>query len=208
MAMAATFSMAALQAALPSVGISRNVKLQSLRTAPNASSLVVRSQGLKNLSYSGLQRENPLSLAAETASEGITSLVSNGSRWFAMRHGKRVPRLGRPADQRKALVRGLTTEVLRHGKIKTTQARAKAIRKWVDHMITLAKGGSLHHRRQALGFIYDEQVVKNMFDEAPKSYGTREGGYTKITRTMPRRGDNAPMAYIELVEVDGGDDAE
>ncbi|KAJ7531314.1 hypothetical protein O6H91_14G039800 [Diphasiastrum complanatum] len=116
-----------------------------------------------------------------------------------MRHGKRVPKLGRPADQRRALLRGLTTELLRHGRIKTTRAKARAMRKHVDHMITLAKGGSLHQRRQALGFIYDKQLVHALFAEVPDRYGERNGGYTRIIRTMPRRGDCAPMAFIELV---------
>ena len=130
---------------------------------------------------------------------GATFGVSNGARVFAMRHGKRVPKLNRPPDQRKALLRGLTTEILRHGRIKTTKTRARAMRKYVDHMITLAKGGSLHQRRQALGFLYDKSLVHALFAEVPDRYGERNGGYTRIIRTMPRRGDNAPMAFIELV---------
>lgn len=116
-----------------------------------------------------------------------------------MRHGRKVPKLGRPPDQRRALLRGLTTELLRHGRIKTTRPRARAMRKYVDHMITLAKGGSLHQRRQALGFLYDKQLVHAIFAEVPGRYSERNGGYTRIIRTMPRRGDNAPMAFIELV---------
>lgn len=116
-----------------------------------------------------------------------------------MRHGKRVPKLNRPPDQRRALLRGLTTQILRHGRIKTTKAKARAMRKWVDKMITLAKGGTLHDRRQALGFIYDKQIVHALFAEVQERYGERNGGYTRIIRTLPRRGDNAPMAFIELV---------
>lgn len=117
-----------------------------------------------------------------------------------MRHGKRVPRLGRPADQRKALLRALTTEVLRHGRITTTLPRAKAVRKYVDKMITLAKDGTLHARRQALGWVYDEDIVRSLFEEAPKRYGDRAGGYTRVKKEIQgRRGDNAPMAVIELV---------
>ncbi|KAG6744434.1 hypothetical protein POTOM_053160 [Populus tomentosa] len=125
--------------------------------------------------------------------------VDNGSRFFAMRHGRRVPKLNRPPDQRRALLRGLTTQLLKHGRIKTTRARASAMRKYVDKMITLAKDGSLHKRRQALGFIYEKQIVHALFAEVPDRYGERNGGYTRIIRTLPRRGDNAPMAYIELV---------
>ncbi|KAL4190115.1 hypothetical protein AMTRI_Chr08g210470 [Amborella trichopoda] len=127
------------------------------------------------------------------------SLIDNGGRFYAMRHGRRVPKLNRPPDQRRALLRGLTTQLLKHGRIKTTRARASAMRKYVDKMITLAKDGSLHKRRQALGFIYEKEIVHALFAEVQDRYGERNGGYTRIIRTLPRRGDNAPMAYIELV---------
>ncbi|CAN7128459.1 unnamed protein product, partial [Brassica rapa subsp. narinosa] len=126
-------------------------------------------------------------------------IIDGGGRVYAMRHGRRVPKLNRPPDQRKALLRGLTTQLLKHGRIKTTRARASAMRKFVDKMITLAKDGSLHKRRQALGYIYEKQIVHALFAEVPDRYGERNGGYTRIIRTLPRRGDNAPMAYIELV---------
>lgn len=116
-----------------------------------------------------------------------------------MRHRKRVPKLNKPADQRKALLRALTTELIRHGRIKCTHVRAKAVRKHADHMITLAKNGSLHARRQAMGFIYDKQLVHALFEAAPERYGDVNGGYTRVLRTMPRKGDNAPMGIIELV---------
>ena len=118
---------------------------------------------------------------------------------LGMRHRKKLPQLGKPADQRKALLRALTTEVIRHGRIKTTLIRAKAVRKHVDHMITLGKDGSLHARRQALGWIYDKDLVHSLFEAAPERYEEREGGYTRILRTMPRQGDNAKMCVIELV---------
>eukprot|EP00249_Psilotum_nudum_P037097 c9468_g1_i1 orf=353-916(-) len=146
--------------------------------------------------FSGLHTHTPLRLQN---SSDIAAGVGNGWRVFCIRHGRKVPKLNRPADQRRALLRGLTTQLLRHGRIKTTRARARAMRKHVDHMITLAKGGSLHQRRQALGFIYDKQLVHALFAEVPDRYGLRNGGYTRIIRTMPRRGDNAPMAFIELV---------
>ena len=116
-----------------------------------------------------------------------------------MRHRKKVAKLGRPADQRKALLRALTTEVIRHGRIKTTLVRARAVRKHVDHMITLGKRGDLHARRQAMGWIYDKDLVHSLFEAAPERYSEREGGYTRVLRTMPRQGDNAKMAVIELV---------
>lgn len=115
-------------------------------------------------------------------------------------HGKGFKRLGRPADQRKALLRSLTTEVIRHGRIRTTVVKAKELRKHVDHMITLAKTGTLHTRRQALGYIYDKDLVDSLFEAAPERYGDRNGGYCRVIREeLPRRGDGADMAIIELV---------
>lgn len=153
-------------------------------------------------SFAGLCPVNPLlsiGLGDLTSFEHGFAIVDNGGRIYAMRHGKRVPKLNRPPDQRRALLRGLTTQLLKHGRIKTTRARASAMRKYVDKMITLAKDGSLHKRRQALGFIYEKQIVHALFSEVQDRYGERNGGYTRIIRTLPRRGDNAPMAYIELV---------
>jgi large subunit ribosomal protein L17 len=115
-----------------------------------------------------------------------------------MRHGCRVPQLGKPADQRKALLRALTTEVIRHGRITTTKARARAVRGEVDRMITLAKDGSLASRRKALGYVYDKNLVHVLFEQAKERYGNRNGGYTRIIRTIPRRGDSAEMAIVEL----------
>ncbi|MBE9208135.1 50S ribosomal protein L17 [Nostoc sp. LEGE 06077] len=116
-----------------------------------------------------------------------------------MRHRCRVKKLGKPADQRRALLRTLATELIRHGRITTTLIRAKALRSEVDKMITLAKDGSLASRRAALGYIYDKQLVHALFEQAPTRYGNRSGGYTRILHTVPRRGDHAEMAIIELV---------
>ena len=116
-----------------------------------------------------------------------------------MRHRCRVHQLSKPADQRKALLRALTTELIRHGRITTTKARARAVRSEAEHMITLAKEGSLSARRRALGYIYDKQLVHALFESAPERYGNRYGGYTRIIRTVPRRGDAAEMSVIELV---------
>ena len=115
-----------------------------------------------------------------------------------IRHGNKLKKLGRPADQRKALLRALTTELIRHGRIKTTLHKAKALRKPADHMVTLAKEGSLHARRQALGYIYDKQLVHALFEQAPERYADREGGYTRVLRDGFRRGDNAEMGIIEV----------
>ncbi|MEL4895636.1 50S ribosomal protein L17 [Crocosphaera sp. Alani8] len=115
-----------------------------------------------------------------------------------MRHRCRVPQLGKPADQRKALLRSLATELIRHGQIKTTKTRAKAVRSEVERMITLAKDGSLAARRRAISYLYDKNLVHALFADAPQRYGNRKGGYTRIVRTIRRRGDNAEMAIIEL----------
>lgn len=106
--------------------------------------------------------------------------------------------LGKPADQRKALLRALTTELIRHGRITTTKVRAKAVRSEAERIITLAKDGSLSARRQALGYVYDKQLVHALFEQVPERYGERQGGYTRILRTVNRKGDNAEMAIIEL----------
>jgi large subunit ribosomal protein L17 len=130
-------------------------------------------------------------------------------KWTMMRHGNTVKHLGRPQDQRKALIRNLVTEVIRHGSIRTTKVKAKVIRKYVDHMITLAKDGSLHARRQALAFIYDPTLVSALFEQAPARYADRQGGYCRVTvndvsdvakfKRLCRRGDGTVMATIELV---------
>jgi large subunit ribosomal protein L17 len=115
-----------------------------------------------------------------------------------MRHRCRVAQLSKPADQRRALLRSLTTELIRNGRIKTTKVRAKAVRSEAEKMITLAKDGSLAARRRAMGYIFDKQLVHALFEQAAERYGDRDGGYTRILRTVPRRGDNAQMAIIEL----------
>ena len=115
-----------------------------------------------------------------------------------MRHRCRVHKLGKPADQRKALLRSLTTELIRHGRITTTKARAQAVREEADRIITLAKDGSLPARRRALGYIYDKDLVHALFSQVTDRYGVRAGGYTRIVKTVRRRGDNAEMAIIEL----------
>lgn len=116
-----------------------------------------------------------------------------------MRHGRRVKKLGRPADQRRALLRSLATQLIRHGQITTTKTRAKAVRSEVDKIITLAKDGSLSARRQAIAYLYDKNLVHSLFENVQERYGNRNGGYTRVLRTVRRRGDNAEMAIIELV---------
>lgn len=116
-----------------------------------------------------------------------------------MRHRRKVPKLAKAADQRKALLRSLTTELIRHGQIKTTKVRAKAVCSEAERIITLAKEGSLAARRRAIAYLYDKDLVSKLFEGVQERYGKRNGGYTRIIRTVRRRGDNAEMAIIELV---------
>mmetsp|Transcript_11386 Transcript_11386/g.41673 ORF Transcript_11386/g.41673 Transcript_11386/m.41673 type:complete len:186 (-) Transcript_11386:171-728(-) len=184
----ATFSMSAMKAALPQCTAAKTVSVRSNKpVAP-----------LHGVSFTGMHSHS-LGLRAEREGQGLVKGAVNGFKWVCMRHRKRIPKLNRPADQRKALLRGLTTELLRHGRIITTKARAKAMRKPVEHMITLAKRNTLHSRRQALAYIYDEQLVNSLFEGVGERYADRNGGYTRIMRTNNRRGDNAEMAVIELV---------
>ncbi|XP_071738018.1 large ribosomal subunit protein bL17c [Rutidosis leptorrhynchoides] len=198
-----TWSMSSLKSSLPS--ISTSSPSSSVRCSFRPPTFAHKKPTISKPvfgSFLGLKPLNPLPSLTSSENndyEHNFTIIDNGGRVSAMRHGRRVPKLNRPPDQRKALLRGLTTQLLKHGRIKTTRARASAVRKYVDKMITLAKEGSLHKRRQALGFIYEKQIVHALFAEVPERYGERNGGYTRIIRTLPRRGDNAPMAYIELV---------
>ena len=117
-----------------------------------------------------------------------------------MRHQVSSRRFDRPTGHRLMMYRNLVTEVLDHGKITTTEAKAKEIRSLVEKMITLGKRGELHSRRQALSFITDERVVDKLFADLAPKYAERNGGYTRIVKLGPRLGDSAPMALIKLVE--------
>mmetsp|Transcript_7798 Transcript_7798/g.14538 ORF Transcript_7798/g.14538 Transcript_7798/m.14538 type:complete len:183 (+) Transcript_7798:345-893(+) len=140
------------------------------------------------------------------AERRVGTNVRNGAVVFAMRHRAKRHLLSRPSDQRKALLRSLTTELLRHGRIKTTKQKAKAIVEHVDKVITWAKQASKvdgakaeHKKNLAKSFLYDDALVANIFEEAAERYEDRPGGYTRITPTAARRGDNSAMVYIELV---------
>ena len=108
-------------------------------------------------------------------------------------------KLGKPTDQRIAMMRNITTSLLENGKIETTVTRAKELRSTAEKMITLGKTNTLHSRRQAMSFITKEDVVKKLFDEIAPKYAERNGGYTRIIKIGPRRGDAAEMCIIELV---------
>lgn len=111
----------------------------------------------------------------------------------------KLRKLGRPTDHRKAMLRNLVTSLLRNGKIETTETRAKETKRMAEKMITLAKRGDLHARRQVLAYVYDETVVKNLFDEIAPKYADRNGGYTRMLKLGPRRGDAAEIVILELV---------
>ena len=108
-------------------------------------------------------------------------------------------KLGRPSDHRRAMMRAMVTFLLEKGKIETTITRAKEVRSMTEKMITMAKTNTLHSKRQVLAFVTKEGVVKKLFDEVAPKYMERTGGYVRITRIGPRRGDAAEMAVIELI---------
>ena len=123
-----------------------------------------------------------------------------------MRHRVAGRRLGRSSGHRRALRRNLITELFRHERIKTTEAKAKAIRSDAEKLITLAKRGlqddsySLHARRQAVAALNDSAIAKKLFDELAPRYEEREGGYTRLYKLGRRQGDGAPLVVLELVE--------
>ena len=108
-------------------------------------------------------------------------------------------KLGRESAHRKAMLRNLVTDLFREERISTTDTRAKEARKEAEKLITMAKRGGLHARRQALGYIYDESVVTKLFDNNAPRYESRQGGYTRILKLGPRRGDDAEVVFLELV---------
>ncbi len=117
-----------------------------------------------------------------------------------MRHRKDGFKLGRRTNHRWALFRNLLTDLFRHERITTTEAKAKAIRGLADHMITLAKRENLHARRQVLAMVPDTEVVRKMFDTVAARFADRNGGYTRIIHAGVRAGDGAPTVLLELVD--------
>jgi len=117
-----------------------------------------------------------------------------------LRHKISGRQFGRASGPRRAMFRIMVTDLLRHGQIKTTVAKAKAIRPLTEKMVTLGKSGTLHDRRQAAAFITDKSVVKIVFDDIAPRFQERNGGYTRITRLGVRPGDAAEMALIELID--------
>jgi large subunit ribosomal protein L17 len=116
-----------------------------------------------------------------------------------MYHGKAGRKLGRTSSHKEAMFRNMVTSVIKHERIRTTDAKAKEIRKIAEKMITLGKRGDLHARRQALAFIRDKEMVKKLFGELSERYRERNGGYTRIIKAGYRIGDNAPISILELI---------
>ncbi len=108
-------------------------------------------------------------------------------------------KLGRASDHRKAMLRAMVTFLLENGRIETTVTRAKEVRAQTEKMITLGKINTLHTKRQVMSYVTKEDVAKKLFDEIAPNYSDRNGGYTRIYKIGPRRGDAAEMAIIELV---------
>ena len=119
-----------------------------------------------------------------------------------MRHRKAGLKLSRKTGHLNSLFRNLVTSLLKHDRIRTTDTKAKELRRWADHLITLAKRGDLHARRQALAIVQEPAVVHTLFEKAGERFGPTVGGYTRLVKLGPRPGDAAPMTLVELI---GGD---
>jgi len=117
-----------------------------------------------------------------------------------MRHRKAGRKLGRTSSHRKAMFRNMATSLFEHERIETTDTKAKELRKIAEKLITLGRKEDLHSRRQVLSFINNKKVAHNFFDNIAPRYQNRNGGYTRILKVGRRRGDNAPLSIIELIQ--------
>jgi large subunit ribosomal protein L17 len=117
-----------------------------------------------------------------------------------MRHQRSGKKLGRDSAHRKALFANLTAALIEHGRIKTTETKAKAVRPMAEKMVTLGREGTIHARRQALAYLRTQEIVHQLFSEVAPRFVGRPGGYTRIVKLGPRQGDAAPMAYLEFVD--------
>jgi large subunit ribosomal protein L17 len=117
-----------------------------------------------------------------------------------VRHHRAGKKLGRDSSHRKALYANLTGSLIEHGRIKTTEAKAKAVKPIAEQMITLGRRGGVHNYRQALAFLRSQDVVHKLFNEVAPRFAGRDGGYSRIVKLGPRPGDAAEMVYLELVD--------
>lgn len=136
-------------------------------------------------------------MKTETKKKEHDSVLSCNDKGVKYDAGSR--KLGRTTDHRKAMLRAMVTFLLENGQIETTVTRAKEVRAVAEKMITIAKTNDLHAKRQVMSYVTKESVAKKLFDEIAPSYAERQGGYTRIIKTGPRRGDAAEMALIQLV---------
>lgn len=125
-----------------------------------------------------------------------------------MRHRKKTVKLQRDTAHRRSLLANLTCSLIQHGKIRTTLAKAKALRPVAEKMVTLGKRGDVHARRQAVAFLRHKDVVKTLFEDIATAAKDRPGGYCRITKLGQRQSDSAPMAIIEWVDTPASDDDE
>lgn len=116
-----------------------------------------------------------------------------------MRHRRAGVKLNRTSSHRNAMFRNMVTSLFKHERIRTTEAKAKELRRWADHLVTLAKRGDLHARRQVMAIIREKQVVHKLFEEAQGRFGSVNGGYTRVVKLGYRPGDAAPLSMVELV---------
>jgi large subunit ribosomal protein L17 len=117
-----------------------------------------------------------------------------------MRHQRSGKKLGRDSAQRRALYSGLAGALIEHGRIQTTEAKAKAVKPIAEQMITLGRRGDLHARRQALAYLRSQEIVHRLFSDVGPRFVDRPGGYSRIVKLGPRQGDAAEMVYLELVD--------
>ena len=123
-----------------------------------------------------------------------------------MRHRLSGRKLSRPTAHRMLMLRTMATDLIRHESIRTTEAKAREVRRMAEKAITHGKKGTLHDRRQVLALLTDEKVVRKIFDELGSRYESRAGGYTRMVKLGPRKGDAAAMAIVELLPEGGADD--
>jgi large subunit ribosomal protein L17 len=116
-----------------------------------------------------------------------------------MRHRKSGLKLGKTASHRQSMFKNMVTSLLKYDRIRTTDVKAKELRRWVDHVITLAKRGDLHARRQVMNIVRDKSLVHELFEDAAAKFSDRSGGYTRIVKIGRRAGDAAPLSLIELI---------
>jgi large subunit ribosomal protein L17 len=119
-----------------------------------------------------------------------------------MRHRKSGVKLNRTTSHRQAMFRNMVTSLFKYDRITTTDAKAKELRRWADHIVTLAKRGDLHARRLAMSIVREKDVVHKIFEVAPERFGNVNGGYTRIIKVGRRPGDAAPMTVVELISSD------